>query len=75
MKLKHIQIIFIIAFLFIIFPSVTGVTEENKSIPKMVIDQMFHYYGDVTKGDVLSHSFVVRNEVKRDLNIKSAKPD
>ena len=75
MKLKHIQIIFMIAFLFIIFSSGTGVANENKNIPKMVVDQMFHYYADVTKGDFLSHSFVVRNEGKGDLNIKSAKPD
>ena len=60
-----------ITFLFIIFPSGAGVAEENKNIPKMVIDQMFHYYGDVTKGDVLSHSFVVRNEGKGNLNIVS----
>ena len=75
MMLKRIQIIFLIAFLFIIFSSGIGITVENKSVPKMVIDQMFHYYGDVTKGDVLSHSFIVRNEGKGYLNIKSAKPD
>ena len=75
MKLKHIQIIFIIAFLFLIFSSGTGVKEDNRNVPKMVIDQMFHYYGDINRGEILSHSFVVRNEEKGDLNIKSAKPD
>ena len=75
MKLKHIQIILIIAFLFLIFSSGIGITVENKSVPKMVIDQMFHYYGDINRGEILSHSFVVRNEEKGDLNIKSAKPD
>ena len=75
MVIKHLQILVIILFLSIIFFSAIGIAKEDNNVPKMVIDQMFHYYGDVTKGDVLSHSFVVRNEGKGYLNIKSAKPD
>jgi hypothetical protein len=42
--------------------------------PKIVVDSAFHNYGEVLRGEKVSHAFVIKNEGKAPLIIKNAKP-
>lgn len=46
--------------------------EENK--PAIVIDEIVHDFGSVFEAQNYKYSFVVKNEGKADLIIKSVKP-
>jgi len=42
--------------------------------PKIVVDSPFHNYGEVLRGEKVSHAFVIKNQGKATLIIKNAKP-
>jgi hypothetical protein len=42
--------------------------------PKIVVDSPFHNYGEVLRGEKVSHAFVIKNKGGTNLIIKSAKP-
>jgi hypothetical protein len=42
--------------------------------PKIVVDAPFHNYGEVMRGEKVSHAFVMKNRGTADLIIKGAKP-
>jgi len=42
--------------------------------PKIVVDSVLHNYGEVMRGEKVSHAFVIKNQGKGTLIIKKAKP-
>ena len=47
----------------------------NGPTPKLVVDSMVYDYGEVMRGETISHTFVIRNKGKAELIIKKAQPD
>jgi hypothetical protein len=54
-----------------------GKEEEspNGPTPKLVVDSMVYDYGEVMRGEMINHTFVIRNKGKAELIIKKAQPD
>ena len=48
---------------------------DTDLLPKLVVDSTTHNYGEVIRGEKISHAFLIRNMGKGDLIIKKAKPD
>ena len=46
----------------------------QEKAPKMVISELTYDAGEVIKGTVIEHDFIVKNEGDAVLQIKSAKP-
>lgn len=42
--------------------------------PKIVVDSPFHNYGEVLRGEKVSHAFIIKNQGGATLIIKNAKP-
>ncbi len=51
-----------------------GITEEAGQFPRLEVDSLQHDYGEVTKGEKIVHSFIIRNQGEGELIIKKAKP-
>ena len=47
---------------------------KAEDAPKLVIKQTEHNFGEVKKGEIAQHAFVVKNEGKADLEIKNVAP-
>ena len=43
--------------------------------PKLVVDSKTHYMGEVMRGEIISHTFLIRNTGKGNLRIKKAQRD
>lgn len=64
-----------VCFIFCIIGALNGTTEISaQPKPKLVVDSAFHDYGEVLRGEKVSHSFVIKNEGEATLIIKDAKP-
>ncbi len=51
-----------------------GITDEAGQFPRLEVDSLQQDYGEVTKGEKIVHSFIIRNKGEGDLIIKKAKP-
>ena len=51
-----------------------GITEEASRFPRLEVDSLEQDYGEVTKGEKIVHSFIIRNQGEGELIIKKAKP-
>ena len=51
-----------------------GITEEAGQFPRLEVDSLQQDYGEVTKGEKIVHSFIIRNQGEGELIIKKAKP-
>lgn len=62
----------------LIFNMIIGINITGKVFaqtkPKIVVDSAFHDYGEVLRGEKVSHTFVIKNQGNATLIIKSAKP-
>ncbi len=72
-KMRSGLIMACLIFYMIIGLNYTGnVLAQTK--PKIVVDSPFHNYGEVLRGEKVSHAFVIKNQGKETLIIKNAKP-
>ncbi|MEA1934882.1 MAG: hypothetical protein U9N60_10730 [Thermodesulfobacteriota bacterium] len=51
-----------------------GITEEAGRFPRLEVNSLQQDYGEVTKGEKIVHSFIIRNQGEGELIIKKAKP-
>ena len=62
----------------LVFCMIIGLNDTVKVLaqpkPKIVVDSLLHNYGDVIRGEKVSHAFVIKNQGKANLIIKDAKP-
>ncbi len=47
---------------------------QSKGVPELVLEETVHDFGQVKQGDVLEHSFVIRNQGTAPLQIKNVRP-
>lgn len=72
-RMRSILIIVCLIYCPIIgLPGMGKVLAQPK--PKIVVDSAFHNYGEVLRGEKVSHAFVIKNQGKAILIIKNAKP-
>jgi len=68
----------ILVIVCLIFCPIIGLTGMGKVLaqprPKIVVDSVLHNYGEVMRGEKVSHAFVIKNQGKETLIIKNAKP-
>jgi len=68
-------LITVVALLFAVAGVALGQTQQGAPpAPKLVIAQAEHNFGEVKAGEVVTHTFVVKNEGKADLLIKNVVP-
>ncbi len=72
MKAKRI---FMLAMLALTMAT-AAVAQENKpaDAPKLVIQSFQHDFGEIKAGTALSYSFIIKNQGKANLEIKSVAP-
>jgi hypothetical protein len=73
MKLREM---FLSLFLVLTFAAVSMAQEKpaQNGEPKLVIESFTHDFGEVKSGAPLEYSFVIKNQGKADLLIKSVAP-
>jgi len=49
--------------------------ETSGLVPKIRVESVLYNYGDILKGEQITHAFVIKNEGKADLVIEKADPD
>jgi hypothetical protein len=49
-------------------------SQDPQAKPKLTIQKLEHNFGEIKKGSVAQHSFVIKNEGKADLEIKNVAP-
>ncbi|HEX8090991.1 MAG TPA: DUF1573 domain-containing protein [Blastocatellia bacterium] len=76
MKLMRIITALSLALLFAVTVAAQQGQPPNKGgdLPKLVITELVHDFGEVKAGTPLRHSFKIRNEGKADLLIQSVTP-
>lgn len=55
-------------------PQTTGAPANSGPPPKAVFTETKHTFGEVQRGEVLTHTFTVKNEGKSDLLISKVSP-
>jgi hypothetical protein len=67
-----------LVIVYLIFNMIIGINVTGKVFaqpkPKIVVDSAFHDYGEVLRGEKVSHTFVIKNQGNATLIIKNARP-
>ena len=72
MKAKQILILSALLLAF----AASAVAQDNKpaDAPKLVMDSFQHDFGEIKAGTALNYTFIVKNQGKANLEIKSVAP-
>ena len=72
--MKAKQILILSALVLALAASVAAQDKPPADAPKLVMDSFQHDFGEIKAGTALNYSFVVKNQGKANLEIRSVAP-
>lgn len=76
-EMKYLLTFALIMLLLIFshFTPMKSLAGEYTKIPKLSVESVLYNYGEVKKGEIISHAFIIKNKSDGELQIKDAHPD
>lgn len=75
MRLKYLCLTLILCIQFSFYCSLSAKESEDDLFPRLRVDSVLYNVGEINRGEIISHSFVIKNLGKGDLVIKDTRPD
>lgn len=75
MRLKYLCLLLVLCIQFSFYASLSAKESKDDLFPNLSVDSVLYNVGEVNRGEIISHFFVLKNLGKADLVIKETHPD